>query len=92
MFSNAEELLSYISDEDIEYVDVRFCDLPGVMQHLTVPASTVDQDFLDKKLKPEDYPKAYINYAVKLATLRDAKNVFDQTTGENDLGVEIEVQ
>ena len=47
MFSNSEELLSYISDEKVEYVDVRFCDLPGVMQHLTVPASTVDQDFLD---------------------------------------------
>ena len=38
-------------------------------------------------------PKATINYAVKLATLRDGvNNVFDQTTGENDLGVEIEVQ
>ena len=47
MFNNSEELLSYISDENIEYVDVRFCDLPGVMQHLTVPATTVDQDFLD---------------------------------------------
>ena len=30
MFSNSDELLSYISDENIEYVDVRFCDLPGV--------------------------------------------------------------
>src|SRR4051794_40161019 len=47
VFNNSDELLSYIADENIEYVDVRFCDLPGVMQHLTVPASTVDQDFLD---------------------------------------------
>ena len=38
------------------------------------------------------HPKAKINYAVKLATLRNGDNVFDQTTGENYLGVEIEVQ
>ena len=40
MFSNSEEVLKYISDEKVEYVDIRFCDLPGVMQHLTVPATT----------------------------------------------------
>ena len=40
MFSNSEEVLKFISDEKVEYLDVRFCDLPGVMQHLTVPAST----------------------------------------------------
>jgi len=40
VFNNSEEILKYISDEKVEYVDVRFCDLPGTMQHLTVPAST----------------------------------------------------
>ncbi|SHK27226.1 glutamine synthetase [Pseudonocardia thermophila] len=40
MFSNSEEVLKFISDEKVEYVDIRFCDLPGVMQHLTVPAAT----------------------------------------------------
>jgi glutamine synthetase len=40
VFNNSEEVLKYISDEKVEYLDVRFCDLPGVMQHLTVPAST----------------------------------------------------
>ena len=39
MFNNSEEVLKYISDEKVEYLDIRFCDLPGVMQHLTVPAS-----------------------------------------------------
>ena len=39
--------LKYISDEKVEYVDIRFCDLPGVMQHLTVPASAFDQNFID---------------------------------------------
>ncbi len=40
MFSNSDEVLKFISDEKVEYIDIRFCDLPGVMQHLTVPAST----------------------------------------------------
>ena len=40
MFANAEDLLRYIADEGIEFVDVRFCDLPGVMQHFTVPVSS----------------------------------------------------
>jgi hypothetical protein len=41
----------------------------------------------------EVLPKATINYAVKLATLRDdGENVFDADTGENDLGVVITVQ
>ena len=37
MFTNADEVLSYIKDEDVKFVDVRFCDLPGVMQHFNVP-------------------------------------------------------
>jgi glutamine synthetase len=33
-----DDVLSRISNEGIEYVDLRFCDLPGLMQHFTVPA------------------------------------------------------
>ncbi|MGI9092719.1 MAG: type I glutamate--ammonia ligase [Mycobacteriales bacterium] len=44
MFDGPDEVLRYIADHDIEFVDVRFCDLPGVMQHFTVPASTVSAD------------------------------------------------
>ncbi|HKJ11927.1 MAG TPA: type I glutamate--ammonia ligase [Ornithinimicrobium sp.] len=44
MFSNAEEALAYIRDEGVKFVDVRFCDLPGVMQHFNVPAETFDED------------------------------------------------
>jgi glutamine synthetase len=44
MFSNADEVLSYIRDNDVEFIDVRFCDLPGVMQHFNVPASSFDED------------------------------------------------
>ena len=42
MFTNAEEVLKYIEKEAVEMVDVRFCDLPGVMQHFTVPAGSFD--------------------------------------------------
>ncbi|MBD2758606.1 type I glutamate--ammonia ligase [Yimella sp. cx-573] len=44
MFNNADEVLKFIKDEGVEFVDVRFCDLPGVMQHFNVPAATFDHD------------------------------------------------
>jgi glutamine synthetase len=50
MFANSEELLKYIEDEGVEMVDVRFCDLPGVMQHFTVPVSSFDQSVFDDGL------------------------------------------
>ena len=45
MFTEPAEVLAYIKAEDIKFVDIRFCDLPGVMQHFNVPAQTVDLDF-----------------------------------------------
>src|SRR5207237_7593688 len=39
MFESADEVLSFIRKNDVQFVDVRFCDLPGVMQHFTFPAS-----------------------------------------------------
>ncbi len=42
MFANPEELLRYLSTEGVKFVDVRFCDLPGVMQHFTVPVESFD--------------------------------------------------
>ncbi len=44
MFSNSEELLRYLTAEDVKFVDVRFCDLPGVMQHFNVPVESFDED------------------------------------------------
>jgi glutamine synthetase len=37
MFTSAEEVLSYIQSEGVEFVDVRFVDLPGTTQHFTFP-------------------------------------------------------
>jgi glutamine synthetase len=44
VFKTADEVLSYIKKEAVEMVDVRFCDLPGVMQHFTVPVSSFNED------------------------------------------------
>ena len=44
MFSSAEEVLAFIAEEQVEFIDVRFCDLPGTIQHFTVPVSTFDAD------------------------------------------------
>ena len=45
MFTTPDEVLKFIKEEGVVFVDVRFCDLPGVMQHFNVPATAVDADF-----------------------------------------------
>ena len=50
MFKGADDLLAYIKDEGIENVDVRFCDLPGVMQHFTVPAAAFGPEVFEEGL------------------------------------------
>ena len=50
MFANSDELLKYVKDEGVEMIDVRFCDLPGIMQHFTVPVSSFDQSVFDDGL------------------------------------------
>ena len=44
----SQALLSKIAEEGIEYVDIRFTDPRGKLQHVTVCADQVDQDFLDE--------------------------------------------
>ncbi|WP_036174506.1 type I glutamate--ammonia ligase [Palleronia rufa] len=41
------EMLKTIKDEEVEYVDIRFTDPRGKLQHVTVMADQVDEDFLD---------------------------------------------
>ena len=50
MFANSDELLKFVKDEGVEMIDVRFCDLPGIMQHFTVPVSSFDQAVFDDGL------------------------------------------
>ncbi|RLP76937.1 type I glutamate--ammonia ligase [Mycetocola tolaasinivorans] len=45
MFTDSAEVLAFIKDTDVKFVDIRFTDLPGVQQHFNIPAATVDEDF-----------------------------------------------
>src|SRR5699024_6345952 len=44
MFSTAEEAIAFTKDEGVEFVDVRFCDLPGVMQHFNIPVAAFEAE------------------------------------------------
>ncbi|MGI9390994.1 MAG: type I glutamate--ammonia ligase [Boseongicola sp.] len=43
-----KDVLKTIEDEDVEYVDIRFTDPRGKLQHVTVLSDQVDEDFLDE--------------------------------------------
>ena len=45
MFRDSSEVLAYIKENDVKFLDIRFTDLPGVQQHFNIPASTVDEEF-----------------------------------------------
>ncbi|MHB8438570.1 MAG: type I glutamate--ammonia ligase [Acidimicrobiales bacterium] len=42
------QVLRLVKDENIEIVDVRFVDLPGMMQHFSVPAHALTEDVFDE--------------------------------------------
>jgi len=50
MFSSADDVLSFIRNEDVTFVDVRFSDLPGVMQHFNVPATAFGREAFEEGL------------------------------------------
>ena len=43
----AKDVLKMIKDNEVRYVDLRFCDTRGKEQHVTIPASTVDEDMFE---------------------------------------------
>ncbi len=45
MFKDSSEVLKFIKDTNVVFLDIRFTDLPGVQQHFNIPAATVDEDF-----------------------------------------------
>lgn len=49
-FTNAEDVTKYIKDNDVEFVDIRFTDVPGVEQHFTIPADAFDEDVINEGL------------------------------------------
>ena len=45
---SSKNILKLIKDKQVEYVDLRFTDPKGKLQHLTMDATVVDEDMLDK--------------------------------------------
>ena len=39
-----DEVVQLVADEGVEIVDLRFCDLPGLMQHFSVPSHELSAD------------------------------------------------
>jgi glutamine synthetase len=44
--ATAQDILALIKEKDVKYVDVRFTDIRGKMQHVTFDIDLVDDDFL----------------------------------------------
>jgi len=44
---SSSEVLKLMKDKEVEYVDLRFTDPRGKLQHLTMDAKMVDKDMLN---------------------------------------------
>ena len=38
------DIMQLVRDKEIEVIDFRFCDLPGLMQHFSVPSHELSED------------------------------------------------
>ena len=45
---SAAEVVRLAADGGIEVVDLRFCDLPGVMQHFSIPAHALTEGAIEE--------------------------------------------
>lgn len=43
-FENIKEIVQFIQDEDVQFLDIRFTDVPGTEHHFTLPASAFDEE------------------------------------------------
>ena len=49
-FSTPDEVIKFIKDENVEYVDIRFTDMPGAEQHFSIAAAAFDEDMIEEGL------------------------------------------
>ena len=47
MFKNADEALAFTREQDVELIDIRFSDLPGIQQHFNIPAAELETALKD---------------------------------------------
>jgi glutamine synthetase len=46
--STPQDVLNKVADEGFEFIDLRFCDLPGQVQHFTVPAAQLTAESFEE--------------------------------------------
>src|SRR6202048_442590 len=46
----ADDIIKLIKDKEVDSVDIRFCDLPGIVQHFSIPASVFDESVFEDGL------------------------------------------
>ena len=50
MFTTAQELIEFVQKQEVQFVNIRFCDLPGVVQHFNLPAQAYGEDEITEGL------------------------------------------
>ena len=43
---NLKDLSKYSKDRRLEFIDLKFTDIPGLWQHITIPINQLDEDLL----------------------------------------------
>jgi len=43
---NLKELMKYSKDKRLEFIDLKFTDIPGLWQHITIPIQQLDEDLV----------------------------------------------
>ncbi|WIM67017.1 type I glutamate--ammonia ligase [Corynebacterium breve] len=43
-FETVQDVIKFMKDEEVEFLDVRFTDVPGIEHHFSIPASEFDED------------------------------------------------
>ena len=47
---NPADIVSFIKEQDVKIVDLRFMDFPGLWQHFSVPAHCIDKEVFERGL------------------------------------------
>ncbi|AWB10419.1 glutamine synthetase [Thermodesulfobium acidiphilum] len=49
-FKDYEEFKNFVKENEVKFVDVRFCDVPGTWQHFTVPVEAFNEGVIEEGL------------------------------------------
>lgn len=49
-FKNVEDIQKFVKDEEVEFIDIRFTDVPGIEHHFSIPASEFDEGAVEEGL------------------------------------------